>query len=66
MTDRIDIKGGATEFDAAVIAVVVDRIAREDAAARQGRRGRKSELSAWVRAVQPEDPRHPGERVWPD
>lgn len=67
MTDQIEIKGGAGEVEAAVIAVVLDRIAREEAAARQGRRGQKPGLSAWVRALQPpEDHRLPREQVWPD
>jgi len=66
MTDQIEIKGGAGEFEAAVIAVVIDRIAREDAAARQRRGGSKSGLPAWVLAVQNEDPRVPRDQVWPD
>ena len=66
MTDQIEIKGGAGEFEAAVIAVVIDRIASEDAAARQRRGGRKPGLPAWVRAVQKEDPRTVREQVWPD
>lgn len=66
MTDRIEIKGGAGEFEAAVIAVVLDQIALEEAAARQRRGGRKPGLPAWVRAVQHDDPRAPREKVWPD
>lgn len=61
-----EIKGGATEFEAAVIAVVLDRIARDEAAARQGVGRRKPGLSAWVRAVMPEDSRLPWETVDPD
>lgn len=66
MTDQIEIKGGAGEFEAAVIAVVIDRIASEDAAARQRRGSRQPGLPAWVRVVQPEDPMATREKVWPD
>ena len=62
----IEIKGGAGEFEAAVIAVVLDRIAQEDAAARSGKRARLSGLPAWVRAVQPERGRFPDDIVYPD
>jgi len=66
MADQLEIKGGAGEFEAAVIAVVLDQIAREEAAARQRRGGRKPGLAAWVRAAQHKDPRAPREQVWPD
>jgi len=67
MTARdIEIKGGAGEFEAAVIAVVLDRITREELAARQGRHGRGPGLAAWVRALDPEIPNLPRELVWPD
>ncbi len=64
MVEGIQIKGGADEFEAAVIAVVLDQITREEKAAKQGRRsvpdGRF--LSAWVRAaLRPEDPATPRE-----
>jgi len=65
MTEQIEIKGGAGEFEAAVIAVVIDRIAREDAAARQLRGGAKPGLPAWVRAVQSDDPGTPRQPVLP-
>lgn len=61
-----EIKGGATEVEAAVIAVVLDRIARDEAVARQGLGRRKPGLSAWVRAVMPVDSRFPWETVTPD
>jgi hypothetical protein len=63
----IEIKGGATEFEAAVIAVVLDRITREESEARQGR-GRKRELSAWARALHTVDldPSVPRDAVRPD
>jgi hypothetical protein len=66
VTDHIEIKGGAGEFDAAVIAVVIDRIAREEAAARQKRGARKPGLSAWVRALSQEQPGEPRDQVWPE
>lgn len=66
MNRDIEIRGGAGEFEAAVIAVVLDRIAREEAAARQGRGAPRPGLSAWVRAAMPEDPQRPREQVWPD
>lgn len=67
MSDRaIEIKGGAGEFEAAVIAVVLDQIAREEHAIRQGKRKRGNELPAWVRAVQPERPLPPRDLVRPD
>lgn len=67
MTDRpMEIKGGASEFEAAIIAVVLDQIAREEAAARQGKRRRGNELPAWIRAVQPERPLPPRDLVRPD
>lgn len=61
-----EIKGGATEFEAAVIAVVLDRIARDEAAARQGLGRRPPGLPAWVRVVMPEDSRFAWETVTPD
>jgi hypothetical protein len=62
---EIEIKGGANEFEAAVVAVVIDRIKREEIAARQGRRDRGAGLSAWVRAIGPE-PVGPRDLVWPE
>lgn len=66
MTSQIEIRGGAGEWEAAVIAVVIDRIAQEETAARQGRGIRKPGLSAWVRALMPEEPNVPREQVRPD
>lgn len=59
------IKGGAGEFEAAVIAVVLDRISREEAAARQKRGKRDTGLPAWVRAIQPGEPQTPQDIVRP-
>ena len=64
----IEIRGGAGEFEAAVVAVIIDRITHEESAARQ-RRGRGPGLPAWVRAIRPDDPadpRHPREIVGPE
>lgn len=67
MSDKqIEIKGGAGDFEAAVIAVVLDRIAHEEAAARQGKSRRQNEIPAWVRAVQPERPLPPRDQLRPD
>jgi hypothetical protein len=66
MVRGIEIKGGAGEFEAAVIAVVIDRIALEEEAARQGRGAREPGLSAWVRALDPDEPRLPRDVVRPD
>ena len=68
MIEGIEIRGGAGEFEAAVIAVVIDRLAREELEARQGRGGspRGPGLSAWVRAMQQRRPEEQSEIVWPD
>lgn len=66
MIRNVEIKGGADALEAAVIAVVIDRIAREEEAARQGRGTRKPGLPAWVRALSPETPNRPRENVYPD
>ncbi len=65
--DGVEIKGGAGEFEAAVIAVVLDHISRQEAEARVGRRPvRDARLPAWVRAVYPEPLDVPLEQVRPD
>lgn len=66
MDRTIEIRGGATEFEAAVIAVVLDRIAWDEAAVLQGRGRRKPGLPAWVRAIMGEESRLPWETVDPD
>lgn len=65
MDRPIEIKGGAGEFEAAVIAVVLDQITREEQEARQGK-GRSRDLPAWVRALSPEQPDVPRGNVRPD
>lgn len=63
----VEIKGGAGEFEAAVIAVVLDHINRQDSEARRGRPAvRDTRLPAWVRAVYPEPVDIPLEQVRPD
>lgn len=47
MTERFDIKGGAGEFEAAVIAVVLDHLTREDSASQRGPEPDRS-LPTWV------------------
>jgi len=63
---QIEIKGGAGEFEAAVIAVVLDRIAQEEAAARSGKRTRLTGLPAWARAIQTDRHQFPDDIVYPD
>jgi hypothetical protein len=63
---NVEIRGGADALEAAVIAVVIDRIAREEEAARHSRGTRKPGLPAWVRALSPETPNRPRENVYPD
>lgn len=59
MSDGIEIRGGAGDFEAAVIAVVLDRIAEDERLAREGRPRSQSGLSAWIRAIHPEEPETP-------
>ncbi|HEY7469976.1 MAG TPA: hypothetical protein VIC07_10675 [Acidimicrobiia bacterium] len=63
-SDGIVIRGGAGEFEAAVIAVVLDRIAEEERAAREGLR-RRTGLSPWVLAGRPDEPNMPLDIVHP-
>lgn len=59
MTEGMEIRGGASEFEAAVIAVVLDRI-RQDEKAAQERRSKSSPiLPAWIRAMREDQPFHP-------
>ncbi|MFP3881477.1 MAG: hypothetical protein ACLFRT_03700 [Actinomycetota bacterium] len=66
MNPDLNIKGGAGEFEAAVVAVVLDRIAREEAAARQSRGTPKTGLPAWVRVVKRAEPKNPQDIIRPD
>lgn len=66
MNREFEVKGSPDEFEAAVIAVVLDRIAREEEAARRGPRRQQTGLPSWVRAIMPEESRFPWEQVRPD
>jgi hypothetical protein len=55
----IQIKGGASEFEAALIAVVLDRIAEEERVVRQAPRDGSRPLPAWMMAGLPEEPNMP-------
>lgn len=66
MIEGVEISGGADEFQAAVIAVVLDQITRDDKGARPGRAEGEPGLPAWVRALHPEEPNLPREVVRPD
>ncbi len=66
MSVDLKIKGGAGEFEAAVVAVVLDRITREEAAARQSQGKPKTGLPAWVRVIQRGEPGTPQEIIRPD
>lgn len=57
MFEAVETRGGAGEFEAAVIAVVLDRIAEEEKAARQA--GPPSRIPDWMRVYRPENPAHP-------
>ena len=61
MTEGVEIKGADGEFEAAVIALVLDKIAREEKQALQGSTDGGPRLSAWVRALLPEEPNMPRE-----
>jgi hypothetical protein len=49
-----DIKGGASEFEAAVIAVVLDHVTAEENARAAGRNSNDDRVPGWVRALSPE------------
>lgn len=66
MVERLEIKGGADEFEAAVIAVVIDKITNDEKLARQGRANHDPRLPAWIRVQYPEEPNLPREQVRPD
>ena len=58
MIDRFEIKGGAGEYEAAVLAAVLEQVRRRKQAARARRPHASKQLSAWMRAgrLTPADP----------
>jgi hypothetical protein len=61
----LQIRGGASQFEAALIAVVLDRIAEEERVARQAPKDGSRPLPAWMMAARPEEPNMPREIVKP-
>jgi len=66
MVEGIRIKGGAGEFEAALIAVVLDHITREEDAMRRTPPGGTRALPAWIRADLNDEPEIPLELVDPN
>jgi len=66
MVEGIRIKGGAGAFEAALIAVVLDHITREEDASRRFPAGGARGMPAWIRAALPDEPDTPLELVEPD
>jgi hypothetical protein len=66
MVEGIRIKGGAGAFEAALIAVVLDHITREEDAIRRMPPGGARGMSAWMRSALPDEPDTPLELVEPD
>lgn len=62
MYEGIEIKGGAGEFEAAVIAIVLDNLAREENSARQRAPKISNEIPPWVRATPQLAPQPPTPR----
>lgn len=63
MTD-VEIRGGAGEFEAAVIAVLIDHLEREAAAGRQRSGAADAGLGAWRLAVSQHRPEDVRQRTW--
>lgn len=61
----IEIRGGPDEFEAALIAVVLDRIADEERVARQAPNDGSRPLPPWITAGRPEEPNMPRDIVRP-
>ena len=66
MVEGIRIRGGAGPFEAALIAVVLDHITREEDAVRRLPPGGARGMPAWVRAALPEELDAPLELIEPD
>lgn len=65
MIEGVEIRGGAGEFEAAVIAVVLDRIAEEERVARKGPPPNSRVLPPWMQAGRPEEPNMPRDLLRP-
>lgn len=59
MVEGVEIRGGASEFEAAVIAVVLDRINQDERAAKARKSKSSPILPAWVRATRDDKPSNP-------
>jgi hypothetical protein len=60
MAEGLTIRGGAGPFEAAVIAVVLDRIAEEERGAGHASSRANRNLSPWMMAVLDDEPEWPG------
>ena len=65
MIRDIEIRGGAGEFEAALIAVVLDRINEEERAASQAPKDGSRPLPVWMLAERPEEPNTPRDILRP-
>jgi hypothetical protein len=65
MIEGVEIRGRAGEVEAAVIAVVLDRIAEEERLARKGPPPNSRVLSPWMLAGRPEEPNMPRDLLRP-
>jgi hypothetical protein len=61
----IQIRGGASAFEAALIAVVLDRISEEERVIREAPPDGSRPLPAWMVAGLPEEPNMPRDIVRP-
>ncbi len=61
----IEIRGGASAFEAALIAVVLDRITEEERVSRQAPRDGSRPLPSWLLAGRTEEPNMPRDIVKP-
>jgi hypothetical protein len=65
MIRDIEIRGGAGEFEAALIAVVLDRINEEEGAASQAPKDGSRPVPVWMLAERPEEPNMPRDILRP-
>jgi hypothetical protein len=65
MIEGVEIRGRPGEFEAAVIAVVLDRIAEEERIARKGPPPNSRLLPPWMLAGRPEEPNMPRDLLRP-